>query len=533
LPLEGIITSLVNSTDSNLFVRNDSIFGHTNLYTSNCTIKNSIIVFNGNLKIYTGGNLTITNSNINLNSSYDGELNIEVINGGEMNIFANSTVSTFSSFNYSFWVNSGSTFRMLNSSLEGCGYSLPLYNAGLWINASKEVILKNNIIKSNYYGLILERVSDFNVSGNIVAGGKTGIYINNSNTIIIQDNMVRDIQEIARNLSAGIVLSHSYNCSILNNILTNITGGYNGKAPSQENGGPGGTGSGIYLYNSFNNTLENNIMNDINGGTAESGGTKGIGGIGGLGTGIYLKNSSSNVLNWNDIINVTGGTAGNGGNNADGGIGGLGSGIYIENSSFNVFSSINITTTSGGVGGLGGVNGADGPGGDAAGFYVINSSENVITFAVNNISAGEGNSNGTTYNIYLDGGINNSWAYQTQQQLYYGQNCTVYFGLHNYPTNDTLLLYYRVNMEEWEYEEVTNQQNYTFSSTLLSYGKWEWFIWFNDTASFSSQTPILTFSVDIQVTVDAVSTNSGDSNTFTHSHNICWSIIKPDFKDFT
>ncbi|MFX1249445.1 MAG: right-handed parallel beta-helix repeat-containing protein, partial [Promethearchaeota archaeon] len=519
LPLKGIITSLVNSTDSNIDVRN-SIFGHTNLYTSNCTIENSIIVFNGNLKIQTGGNLTITNSSINLNSNYDGELNIEVINGGEMNIFANSTISPFSSFSYSFWVKSGSTFRMLNSFIEGCGYSLPLYNAGLWINASKEVILKNNIIKSKYYGLILERVSDLNVSGNLVAGGKTGIYINNSNTIIIKDNMVRDFQEILQNLSAGIILRHSYNCSILDNILTNITGGNNGKAPSQVNGGPGGTGTGIFLYNSFNNTIENNIINNIIGGTAESGGTKGNGGLGGLGAGIYLKNSSSITFNRNEIINVTGGMGGNGGNNGDGGPGGLGSGVYIENSSFNLFSNSNITTISGGDGGLGGINGVDGPGGDAAGFYVINSSENVITFIVNSISAGEGNPNGTTYNIHLDGGFNDSWAYQTQQHLYYEQNYTVYFGLHNYPTHDTLLLYYHVNMGKWEYEEVTNQQNYTFSSTLLSYGRWEWFIWFNDTASFSSVTPILTFSVYIHVTVDAVSTNSGDSNTFTHSHNV-------------
>ncbi|MFX0150110.1 MAG: hypothetical protein ACFFAJ_04975, partial [Candidatus Hodarchaeota archaeon] len=497
LPLEGIIESQLEIAESNLTINSNSIFGHLNLYNSSCLMENITVVLNGNTTIHQGGNLTLIQTHYVINSSYDGEFHIEVLDGGEINILSNSVISAGEVvYKYTFWSMSGSIFRMLNSLLEYCGYSFVINLAGLYVNRSKKFIFENNTINSEYYGLVLESVSDQNVVGNTIIGGKTGIFINNSNAINIQSNIIQDLEEIFPNMSAGIILNLSHNCTVSNNMLTNITGGMDGQAPSQFDGDPGGPGTGIWISNSFNNSLKSNILSNINGGLAEAGGTKGNGGIGGFGAGIYLYNSSDNKFYWNDIINVTGGTGGAGGNNADGGVGGLGSGFYIVNSSFNTFTNCKIAYITGGIGGVGGINGVDAIGGSATGFYVINSSENDITFVVNNLTGGEGSSSGTIENIHLEAGFNNSWIYQTQHQMNYDQNHSVYFGLHNYPTNDTLLLYYQVNMEEWEYVEVTNQQNYTFPSSLLSYGNWEVYLWFNDTASDSGETPILSFTVN-------------------------------------
>jgi hypothetical protein len=358
------------------------------------------------------------------------------------------------------------------------------------------------------------------VSGNRIIGGKSGIFINNSNKIVIDSNILLDFAELLQNSSAGIILDHSYNCTISNNYLYNITGGNNGKAPSQSQGETGGTGSGIILYNSFNNSLTGNILYNITGGLAESGGTKGNGGLGGLATGFYLINSSYNNFTWNKVINITGGIGGKGGNNADGGIGGYGAGILIENSSFNTFEFIQIANVTGGEGGLAVVNGVDGPGGNASAFYIINSSENIIASFINDIYGGEGLLNGSIEYIYSDGGFNNSWAYQTIHQVSSSQNQTVYFGIDYCSSNDTLLLCYHNQSEPWKYVDVTNTENYTFSDEILTYGEWEWYFWFNDTSNHVRETSILQFSVTSQVTVDAVSTNSGDSNTFTHSHNV-------------
>jgi parallel beta-helix repeat protein len=496
LPLEGIIESQLNVTESNLTITSNSIFGHLDLYNSNCKMENITVILNGNTTIHQGGNLTLIQTYFIINSRYEGEFHIEVLDGGEINILSNSIISAGDIlYRFSFWAASGSIFQMLNSLLEHCGYSLVVNLAGLYANRSKKFVFENNTIISEYYGLVLESVSDPYITGNTITGGNLGIIINDSNGGIIQSNIIQDLEEVFPNSSAGIILNQCFNCTVSNNKLNNITGGMDGQAPSQYDGDSGGSGTGIYISNSFNNSLKNNIISSINGGLAEAGGTKGNGGMGGFGAGIYLFNSSDNKFYWNKIINVTGGIGGEGGNNADGGVGGLGSGFYIVNSSFNTFTNSKISNITGGIGGLGGVNGVDAVGGVSAGYYVVNSSESIITFAVNNLMAGEGNPNGTTEHIHLEEGFNNSWAYQTQQQMNYDQNLSVYFGLHNYPTNDTLLLYYHVNMEEWEYEEVTNQQNFTFSSSLLSYGNWEWFIWFNDTASSSRETPILNFSV--------------------------------------
>ncbi|MFX0184571.1 MAG: right-handed parallel beta-helix repeat-containing protein, partial [Candidatus Hodarchaeota archaeon] len=457
LPLEGIIGSQLEITESNLTINSNSSFGHLNLYNSSCLMKNITIILNGNTTIHQGGNLTLIQTHFIINSSYDGEFHIEVLDGGEINILSNSIISAGEVvYKYAFWSMSGSIFRMLNSLLEHCGYALVFNLAGLYINRSKKFVFEDNIIISEHYGLVLESVFDQNITGNTIIGGKKGIIINNSDTINIQSNIIQDLEETFPNMSTGILLNQCHNCIVSNNVLINITGGMDGQAPTQYDGDPGGPGTGIYLSNSFNNTLKNNILSNINGGLAEAGGTKGNGGMGGFGAGIYLFNSSDNKFYRNKISNVTGGIGGVGGNNADGGVGGIGSGFYMVNSSFNTFTSSKIINMTGGIGGLGGVNGIDAAGGVAAGFYVVNSSENIITFAVNNLVAGEGNPNGTTERIHLEEGFNNSWAYQTQQHMNYDQNHSVYFGLHNYPTNDTLLLYYHVNIEEWEYEEVTN-----------------------------------------------------------------------------
>jgi hypothetical protein len=325
LPLSGVITSLLNSTNSNLTIIEDSILGNTYLTSGNCKFNRTEIVFIGSLTIDYGEILTVGESNISFQSSFDGEFYTEILNGGEINIENNSKLAPYSnSYNYSLWVQPGGTFRMTNSHLEGCGYSLPNSDSGLWVNASKEFVFINNTLITSYFGLCLDNISEAIISGNIIMGGKTGIYINNSNGIIIESNVVQDIIEEKRNLGTGIILNSSYNCTVSNNFLTNITGGMDGIAGVQNDGEPGGPGAGISLYDAFNNTLYSNVLSNITGGLAESGGIHGDGGTGGIGTGIYVINSSYNDLYWNTIINITGGTGGLGDHKGSGGIGGLG-----------------------------------------------------------------------------------------------------------------------------------------------------------------------------------------------------------------
>ncbi|MFX0125656.1 MAG: hypothetical protein ACFFAE_18680, partial [Candidatus Hodarchaeota archaeon] len=181
LPLKGIIRTRLNIEESNITIIGNSNIGHFNIQSSNCLIENVNLTLTGNITIYNKGNLIIVNSIFSLNSSYDGEYHIEVLNGAEMYVLSNSMISAYNkSYEYAFWINSGSKFRMENSRLKNCGYSFTPNIAGLWVNASKKFVFINNSIESDYFGLIIENVLNLSVENNSVTGGSIGIYAKNS-----------------------------------------------------------------------------------------------------------------------------------------------------------------------------------------------------------------------------------------------------------------------------------------------------------------------------------------------------------------
>ncbi|MFW9855339.1 MAG: hypothetical protein ACFFFG_09760, partial [Candidatus Thorarchaeota archaeon] len=496
IPLEGIISLQLNLTDSNITIVKNSILGDTYLLDSDCIIDNTSIILIGNLTIQTGGNITITRSTMGIKSDYDGDLHIEVLNGGEMNVMANSTIFPFNeSFNYGFWVKTGSTFHMMKSHLEGSGYSLPSIISGLWVNSSKEFIFENNTIISNYYGLVLENMSNTNITRNVVIGGRTGIVVNNSNRIRIQSNTLQNIGSPSQSPGIGILMTRSSDCIVSGNDFLNITGGMGVNGGDFESGKNGGIGAGVYLTDSDTNIISNNRLFNVSGGEGGRGGDSGSGGIGGIAAGIYLNNSRNNVLSYNIHGNITGGVGGTGGDFAPGGTGGIGTGIYLNYSDNNKIGPDTIANITGGRGGAAGDAGIDGGGGLSTSVFISESSNNINAYVVTTLTGGLGNPNGSQEYIHFNGGFNNSWAYETTEQVHYSENQTVYFGLDNFPSNDTQLLYYRVNLGNWEAIDVTTGQNFTFTEDILSHGLWNWYFWFNDTEGFQNESPLLNFTV--------------------------------------
>jgi hypothetical protein len=61
---------------------------------------------------------------------------------------------------------------------------------------------------------------------------------------------------------------------------------------------------------------------------------------------------------------------------------------------------------------------------------------------------------------------------------------------------DTILFYYRIDNQSWQYNSTTETQFYTFNASVLSYGQvWEWYFWFNDTVGNQERTRTQNFSV--------------------------------------
>ncbi|MFX0206882.1 MAG: right-handed parallel beta-helix repeat-containing protein, partial [Candidatus Hodarchaeota archaeon] len=497
LPLEGVFKTQLNVTLSNLSIVHNSMIGLFDLYNSDCFIDNITVVFNGNMTVHVGGNLTLIQTILGFNSSNNDEIHVNILNGGEMNIYSNSTISAFNeSLNYAIRANQGSTFRMENSQLKKCGYSMNPYLAGLWINSTDGLIFENNTITSNVYGLILENISNGILRNNTIINGITGILLKNSNFITLESNTIKNIGGYEGNSSIGINLDFCNNCTLLNNIFLNITGGGGKTGESHEQGDSGGSSIGINLLNSFNNSVQNNEFVNITGGTGGIGGHQEDGGEGGVGVAIYLDKSNYNTFSDNLIINITGGDGGLGGFQGNGGPGGNGSGIIATYSNHSMITENKLSNITGGNGGFNEHPDINGTGGSGIGLYFEDSSENMMSVILINISGGIGSTNGSSEHVLFKGeGGNNSWAYEIKEELHYDQNQSIFFGLDNSPLNDTQLIYYRVNEKGWMSIDVTSSQNFTFTEEMTSYGNWEWYYWFNDTYGDSKNTSILYFSV--------------------------------------
>jgi hypothetical protein len=139
---------------------------------------------------------------------------------------------------------------------------------------------------SNYYSYNIISVSDsnnilissFNITGYSQYNGIIGVYIENSNNIIFENNIINKLwgtNEFER--AQGVVLVSSYNIFILNNTLNDI-----------DNKGYLGDSDGIYINHNCNNVkvINNTITNvDLNG-------------IWNFGTNIFIENNILNTVSF-------------------------------------------------------------------------------------------------------------------------------------------------------------------------------------------------------------------------------------------
>ena len=284
------------------------------------------------------------------------------------------------------------------------------------------------------YGVYLEIDSYQNVISSSTMDGDSIIYYYGVNSIVIE-NHVLTADSNPTNLGK-IVLINSSNTIIMNNIISNFTGGTGGTGGYQSSGGAGSIGTGIYLSGSTNNTLTFNTINNITGGVGGTGGPRGSGGTGGIGAGIYLSVSVNNRLTSNTISNIAGGTGGTGGLRSSGGAGGIGAGIYLSGSINNPLTSNTISNIAGGTGGTIGHQGSGGVGGIGYSIYLktsplnrllhnnlLNNDENAYDDASNYWDTG---SQGNYYSDYIGNDNNSDGIGDTPYNITGGSNVDNY-----------------------------------------------------------------------------------------------------------
>ncbi|MEW6104374.1 MAG: right-handed parallel beta-helix repeat-containing protein, partial [bacterium] len=208
--------------------------------------------------------------------------------------------------------------NIISNSIGGCG----------GIPGSR---VEGNAGSGQGYGVYIEPDSYNNIidTSNIYNSEPIYYYYNQSGVTIENQNLTL-FGSGSTNLGR-IVLINCQNFTVQNNTIFGGIG---------ENGitwyVSGGMGSGIYLLNSLNIIILNNVISNNSGGLGGAGGNLGSGGSGGIGCGIYLYSSTNITILGNTISNNIGGQAGTGG--PGGGLPGVGYGIYsISNSSFTTY----------------------------------------------------------------------------------------------------------------------------------------------------------------------------------------------------
>ena len=151
---------------------------------------NEVVVMNGNLVIKPGGSLTLVNTTVIMNCTYELEYEIEVKQGGLLNVTDGSNITT-SSPDYPSLIECYGTLSMHDSSVS---------RMGIYIDSVEGASIENCTI-SEGMGIIVE------LSKNVVISGSR-----------IVDNRLFEEEE-----ASGIILSSSINVTVEGNRVANNT----------------------------------------------------------------------------------------------------------------------------------------------------------------------------------------------------------------------------------------------------------------------------------------------------------------------
>jgi parallel beta-helix repeat protein len=262
------------------------------LINSDVKCENETIPLTANITVQNNGNLTFRNITLQVNNSFNGEYEIIVQSGGQINIYDldsdKSTTNDMSiierggAFGYTIIVDNGAVLEMRNSKLSGAGWNSG--NRGLEISADNSIIQNNNIT-DNYNGLTilsdnnLIENNDFtensnygiyvnglnnNISSNIVkvSGGNEGIFAEDIASDLLIDNNV--ITGPSANNKACIEFDSVNQSNITLNNITDCDYGVSFQGSSYNiitnNNISNNKDRGIYLIDSINNKILNTVI---------------------------------------------------------------------------------------------------------------------------------------------------------------------------------------------------------------------------------------------------------------------------------
>jgi hypothetical protein len=154
-----------------------------------------IILTSGSLTVETGGELTLRNVTLRINSTASTRYHIEVENGGTLYIYdgdsnpattsdASLITANNTAYNYAWWVQDGGALYINDSRVEECGVANPADDRGLNIESSSCVI-DSVAFKSCYYGLYAYYASPTVRDCSFTDCTSVGVYLYSASTDVL------------------------------------------------------------------------------------------------------------------------------------------------------------------------------------------------------------------------------------------------------------------------------------------------------------------------------------------------------------
>ncbi|MHA2495803.1 MAG: right-handed parallel beta-helix repeat-containing protein, partial [Candidatus Hodarchaeales archaeon] len=188
--------------------------------SSETVVWNEEITLDGNLFIQNGGNLTLRNVTLKINSPSGQHYRIQVDSGCHLTIRGNSTVTAVNTADeWYLLAKAGSTLLLENSSFSYAGWAGGTNGdqSGLWINTAGARVI-NCTIQNNWVGLRLHQANNVLIASNTITDSRAfpswGLRFEKSNQTIVHGNTFQYH-------TMGIVLVDSFDCILSNNTILN------------------------------------------------------------------------------------------------------------------------------------------------------------------------------------------------------------------------------------------------------------------------------------------------------------------------
>jgi hypothetical protein len=199
---------ILNSSDWGLQWTNADTAANYSILTasSSSRILNSTCLFNGQVMVGSGGNLSLKGSELRLDSASAGEITVDVRTGGRLSLEEGTVIRARDvALPYGLWCRPGSSFRMQGATIRDCGWNLSAPNSSGPLLETGDVSIISSTVDFNPAALVFNGSNGAVIERSNLRGMERGLDLNSS-SVALRNSTLAAVGGNVSELSAGSIL---------------------------------------------------------------------------------------------------------------------------------------------------------------------------------------------------------------------------------------------------------------------------------------------------------------------------------------